>query len=115
FRVGDAVWKCDLNSYECTGVGPAPRRPEPLPEPPAADDLFPSPDAGEQFVAVQPPPERPRESRSPDRKWTAFVKDSNVVVRTGDEEIKLSETGVAGNAFEIFGWSPDSKTLVAAR
>ncbi|MDA7977617.1 MAG: DUF885 family protein [Pirellulales bacterium] len=70
--------------------------------------------------------------RSPDGKWTAFVRDNNVYVRKNErqgdgdrdndadsnnqpEEVKLSTDGVDGNAYGTLSWSPDSKTLVAYR
>lgn len=54
--------------------------------------------------------------RSPDGKWIAFIKESNVYLRdeSGDET-PLSEDGSDGNAYGLFEWSPDSKTLVAWR
>ena len=55
--------------------------------------------------------------RSPDGKWTAFVKDHNVFVRAEGkpEEIALSDDGKEGLAYGRLSWSPDSKTLVAFR
>ena len=55
--------------------------------------------------------------RSPDRKWTAFVRKHNVfVVPEGKaEEIRLSSDGKAGLSYGRLSWSPDSKTLVAFR
>ena len=66
-------------------------------------------------------PERRRErdrssSRSPDGKWTAFVRDSNIFLRADNaEETRLSEDGKEGNAYGGLEWAPDSKTLVAWR
>ncbi|MFL5342899.1 MAG: prolyl oligopeptidase family serine peptidase [Gemmataceae bacterium] len=67
------------------------------------------------FTSLQPLAERPREVRAPDRKWTAFVREGNVFVRGDGADIPLSQDGKPGYAYEIFGWSPDSKALVAAR
>ena len=54
--------------------------------------------------------------RSPDGKWTAFIKDHNVVVKGTDEsDIVLSQDGVEGNAYSQVSWSPDSKTVIAFR
>lgn len=54
--------------------------------------------------------------RSPDGKWTAFIKDQNVVVKGEDGlEIVLSQDGNEGNAYGQVSWSPDSKTVVAFR
>ncbi len=109
FRVGETTWKCDLGTYACA------RSDAPLsnaqPEQPAN-------------------PGRPRQGRrddddegdgpsdrSPDKKWTAFIKDHNVFVRHEGEpaEIKLSDDGKAGLAYGRIQWAPDSKTLVAYR
>src|SRR5205823_2901589 len=55
-------------------------------------------------------------SRSPDGKWTAFVKDANVYLRNGDgPEVQLSTDGIEGNAYGMLQWSPDSATLAAFR
>ncbi len=80
---------------------------------------------GTQPKPRERPPRRERESDrkrpdqsnpSPDGKWRAFVKDSNVFLRTetGDET-RLSEDGREGHAYGGLEWSPDSKTLVAWR
>src|SRR5581483_9896476 len=61
--------------------------------------------------------ERPSD-RSPDGKWSAFVKDHNVFVRdraTG-AEFPLSKEGTADDGYlGRMHWSPDSKKLVALR
>ena len=72
--------------------------------------------------------ERPRSSsrrgrssssaRSPDGRWTAFVKEHNVWVRQADggKEAALSTDGTAEDGYGgRFYWSPDSKKLVAVR
>ena len=55
--------------------------------------------------------------RSPDGKWTAFVKDHNVFVRAEGktEDVHLSTDGKEGLAYGRLSWSPDSKALVAFR
>ncbi len=60
--------------------------------------------------------QRPRDE-SPDGKWTAFIRDSNLCIRSkdGENEIQLSRDGSDGNAYGMPQWSPDSKTLVAFR
>jgi dipeptidyl aminopeptidase/acylaminoacyl peptidase len=123
FQVADVMWKCDLASYECTKVKTGQK--PPADETPAEQDVKldeePNPDnpeVNEEPVAFQRP--RPedagREARSPDRKWTAFVKDNNVYVRDADgKETQLSDTGKAGNAHGLLTWSPDSKAVVSCR
>jgi dipeptidyl aminopeptidase/acylaminoacyl peptidase len=57
-------------------------------------------------------------AQSPDGKWTAFVKDSNVWVRdrTTKVETQLSMDGKADDAYgERFSWSPDSSHFIATR
>ena len=58
-----------------------------------------------------------RGQSSPDQKWTAFVRDQNVYLRSGADgpETRLTEDGVEGNAYGRLQWSPDSKSLVAWR
>jgi dipeptidyl aminopeptidase/acylaminoacyl peptidase len=56
------------------------------------------------------------DATSPDRKWTALVKDSNIFVRGEDgKEVQLSTDGKDGFAYQRPTWSPDSKSLVAFR
>src|SRR4029079_15189691 len=54
---------------------------------------------------------------SPDKKWTAFIKDANVHLRTSDgkESFALTKDGTAAIPFGMLRWSPDSKSLVAFR
>ncbi len=140
FRAGGADWECDLASYECSKTAePAP------PEAPAdaatpqeaaeedndtpwaqayADD-DPTQDGAPQDGAPQQKnkggkgkflPPSAREVKSPDGKWTALIKEYNVLLRaTGGEETPLTDQGTAGNPFASLTWSPDSKTLVAFR
>lgn len=56
--------------------------------------------------------------RSPDKQWIAFVRESNLHLRstrTG-KEVQLSFDGGLGNAYSgSVAWSPDSKFLVGTR
>lgn len=128
FKIKDAHWKCDLATYACVqferlSVSPAreekPRQTEP-PAPLPQDSHWPdglAPDP-QQSTAWQAGPERKDSGeRSPDRKWTAFVKDYNVHIRAGlnGQEVQLSKDGKAGLAYGLLSWSPDSKTLAAYR
>jgi dipeptidyl-peptidase 4 len=56
-------------------------------------------------------------SRSPDGKWTASIRDSNVILRDvqADKEFPLTTEGREGQAYGMLQWSPDSQTLVAFR
>ena len=104
FKVGEAVWKCDLATYECVKA----------------------PDAEAPADAPASVPPRPGffrsgrpggNDRSPDGKWTAFVKDHNVFLRAegAGDPVRLSTDGKEGLAYGRLSWSPDSKTLVAFR
>lgn len=52
---------------------------------------------------------------SPDGKWTASIKDNNVVLRPagGGDEVQLSTDGKADNSYGRLFWSPDSTTMIA--
>jgi dipeptidyl aminopeptidase/acylaminoacyl peptidase len=124
FRAGGTNWKCDLTGYECTKSGDTSNPPpaaQPESEPAVVEDDSPeAPQAGEQTVAFQQPArpqDGPREARSPDRKWTAFVKDNNVWLRPADggAETQLTKDGSQANAFGMLAWSPDSKALTTFR
>jgi len=55
---------------------------------------------------------------SPDKKWTAFVKNFNVYVRSNDDkkEYQLSYDGGSGEYYSsYFKWSDDSKKLISTR
>ncbi len=58
-----------------------------------------------------------RIDKSPDGNWTAFIRDSNVFVRSADgqKEVQLSHDGREGLAYGNLDWSPNSQTLVAFR
>ena len=79
-------------------------------------------------VGTQPDPDSPRSDRrrqsresessdrSPDGKWTAFIKDHNLFIRSdADKEVQLTDDGKEGSAYGRFAWAPDSKTVVAFR
>lgn len=55
---------------------------------------------------------------SPDRKWTAFIRNYNVYIRSNDDkkEYQLSFDGGVGEYYSsYFKWSDDSKKLVSCR
>jgi dienelactone hydrolase len=113
FKSGDTVWQCDLASYDCVKIELQ------LPDP--AGELEPDGDV---------PRRRQRRSdsgadnpwrdhwESPDGKWNAWIKESNLVLKSRDpeaNEMQLTTDGREGLAYRILSWSPDSKTLVAWR
>jgi dipeptidyl-peptidase 4 len=69
--------------------------------------------------AQEPPPRKTRaDNDSPDGRWTAFFKDSNLHVRNlqTSEESSLSTDGSADDEYSgQVWWSPDSTKLVALR
>jgi dipeptidyl aminopeptidase/acylaminoacyl peptidase len=136
FSIGEISWKCDLGTYQCTQMVGAPST---APSARLDDELmevasifgdlnsfekeFQSPQATE---TTQPASRGARGGRggrgnrtprSPDSKWTAFVKDQNVYVRSEPDgkEIQLSTDGKEGLAYARLEWSPDSTALVAFR
>jgi dipeptidyl aminopeptidase/acylaminoacyl peptidase len=129
FRAGGVAWRCDLTSYECVKANvpapdpaaapPAPadeaaeERPEGDTDPPADDE----PQQGKKGKGGKRfPPFGAREARSPDGRWTALVKDNNIVLRDKEgKETALTRDGALGNAYGRLGWSPDAKVLVAYR
>ncbi|MHC4203539.1 MAG: DPP IV N-terminal domain-containing protein [Planctomycetota bacterium] len=64
-------------------------------------------------------PRSPRSrAKSPDDKWSAFIKDHNLYVRNleTDEEIAFTEDGTEEDAYsDRFHWSPDSTKLLVLR
>ncbi|MGQ9619883.1 MAG: DPP IV N-terminal domain-containing protein [Bacteroidales bacterium] len=56
--------------------------------------------------------------QSPDKKWTAFIKNYNVYIKSAEDnkEYQLSYDGGTGEYYSSYIiWSPDSKKLVAKR
>jgi hypothetical protein len=129
FKVGNTTWKCDLTSYQCSKTEPGP---DPDPSDVPSPDSGPTPAELDRQESLWPDglapdpeqpaaePQRPRQpeasGRSPDGKWTAFVKEYNVYVRSADgKEVPLSQDGKSDLAYGMLSWTPDSKTLVAFR
>jgi dipeptidyl aminopeptidase/acylaminoacyl peptidase len=58
-----------------------------------------------------------RSRRSPDSKWSAFIKDHNVYVHSEDEkeDYQLTTDGRDGNGYGRLEWAPDSKALIGWR
>ncbi|QJW96220.1 DPP IV N-terminal domain-containing protein [Frigoriglobus tundricola] len=65
-------------------------------------------------AAAQP---RRRDNKSPDGKWTVFIKDHNVWLRDSKskDETQLSKGGTADDSYDRVYWAPDSKKLVAIK
>jgi dipeptidyl aminopeptidase/acylaminoacyl peptidase len=122
FKVDKTTWKCDLTSYECTkseaGSSPSPAE-EAAPDAALASLGTDGPAPEAEQTQTRQPTERPRdrEQRSPDGKWTAFIKENNVYVRSraDDKEIPLSQDGKADLSYGMLSWAPDSSTVTAFR
>jgi dipeptidyl aminopeptidase/acylaminoacyl peptidase len=122
------LWRCDLTLYEVTKLGPAPREKGKTGFKKKRGDTT-DPDDDEEASRdedddnpQQPPPntrfgQRPTEWNSPDGKWTAAIKDFNIILksRTTDRVVTLTTNGKDGNAYTFASWSPDSKTLMVLR
>lgn len=94
FIVADWEWTCDLNTYECTKGERVERGGRRRPE---------QEQAGERVV------------KSPDGKWDAYIRDSNLYIRSveSEEEHRLSYNGSPGEYYASIVWSPDSKKVVS--
>ena len=101
------TWKCDPADYTLTEE----KAPKETPSAPPAKDE-------DEQDAPRRRPRPPRGPESPDRKWTAFVKDFNLFLREKEsgKEFALSQDGKADDAYtgEVF-WAPDGAKLVGLR
>ena len=127
FDAGGKRWKCELETYTCTDLGPS-RKKSPYAPAPAASttgenlDQPESPwvegttsESSSALAQAQPKRDLDR-ARSPDGKWTALAKDSNLFLRDADgNETQLTKDGKEGAAYGGVSWSPDSKSVVAFR
>ena len=107
FKVGDTTFKCNLSTYQCSETEASADESE-------QDRRFerqPGGRSGQRRGESEEP------VRSPDGRWSAFVKNNNVFISPEDdkEEIQLSTDGVEGNTYGMLSWSPDSQALVAFR
>jgi len=114
----ETTWKCDLSSYECTKTEASAT----LDAADQAESRFGRGRFGRRqrsdsdgFGQRRGEPGEP--VRSPDGRWSAFVKNNNVFVRSEDdsEETQLSQDGRVGASYGMLSWAPDSQSLVAFR
>jgi len=111
FKVDGTTFKCDLTCYECCETAATLDAAEQADS--AAERFGPRPRG-----TAGPRRDEPQEHlSSPDGRWTAFVKDHNVFVRSEDnrEETQISQDGTEALAYGRLSWAPDSQTLVAFR
>ncbi|HWC59157.1 MAG TPA: DPP IV N-terminal domain-containing protein, partial [Verrucomicrobiae bacterium] len=121
FDVAGKSWRCNLNTYECTAVAGSSNARIIPPEIPADSEggVYAGPLSPQDQTNQPPRGQRrrfERDMRSPDGKWTAFVRDHNLFVRSDDDkETQLSTDGAESNSYGRVEWSPDSHSLVAWR
>ena len=104
FRIEDADWTCDLESYECTRVA----------SPAATQSSANGRDDRPERRGRRDGGGSTQDYPSPDRAYIAFIRDHNVFAReTGDGTIlQLSQDGVEGDTYSgPILWSPDSQKL----
>ncbi|MGC8640995.1 MAG: prolyl oligopeptidase family serine peptidase [Isosphaeraceae bacterium] len=110
FKFGETVWRCDLARYDCNKAAGA--------EAPTESPARASSRRGSFRGNRDRTPRRfGEDGRSPDGKWTAFVKDHDLYLRVegAAEPVRLSSDGKEGLAYGRLSWSPDSRTLIAFR
>ncbi len=117
FQVSRTPWQCDLTTYEVSRAGvpstastetPPPARPRQF------EEVTPETEADGTNLAKDPP--LFYDSPSPDGKWTAAIKDGNIVLRSGDgKEAPVTQDGTPANPYGMLYWAPDSQTIVASR
>jgi dipeptidyl aminopeptidase/acylaminoacyl peptidase len=129
FDCAGRTWVCDLTTYACSFASPAAEEKPPRPEkepmssgaPFSAErDRSSSADAsnGNQQGSADPESETPEHGRaSPDGKWTAYIKNHDVYLRsqTDRRDYQLTQDGTETNAYGQLEWAPDSAALVAWR
>lgn len=72
--------------------------------------------AGSAVDGVRRSADRTTTATSPDKKWTATIRDANIILRNEDSsETKLTDDGRSDFAYTHLYWSPDSASLVAFR
>jgi dipeptidyl aminopeptidase/acylaminoacyl peptidase len=105
FQLDHTTWQVSLASYQCIEVA----QPAKGEGPRAGDEPRKTTGARRRL--------RPEDSSvSPDGKWTAFLKDHNIYLRSGQgQETQLSRDGQPGLAYGAPAWAPDSKMLAAFR
>lgn len=111
FTAAGAGWRCDLTSYELSKA-------EAVSSSASAADGSRETNAGTPRRRGRSQRSPDESGRSPDGRWTAFVKEHNIFIRANDgtsREIQLSCDGREGLSYGRLSWSPSSKSLVAFR
>jgi dipeptidyl aminopeptidase/acylaminoacyl peptidase len=133
FAAANQTWQVNLTAYECTK--PAPKSAavatdlrvafSPAIEVQAAqvstassDESTSSPQEGAAAPKPAPPAGEMRNAtKSPDGKWTAFLREHNVFVRAEADgtEKALTQDGKPGHSYGRLEWAPDSQGLIGWR
>lgn len=126
FDASGKSWRCDLNTYQCVPAATNSNArviPTIDPDDASAETLYAGPASPQE--QTNQPPNRPRgqrrgggrDLRSPDGKWTAFVRDHNIFIRSEPDakEVQLSTDGAESDSYSRVEWSPDSRMVVAWR
>ncbi|HYG24047.1 MAG TPA: prolyl oligopeptidase family serine peptidase [Verrucomicrobiae bacterium] len=124
FNAAGKQWKCDLSSYRCEVVTNDAQAA--LHHNVTATPMLAAAEAHPEMNPQEDDDERPRRGAesgrragravtSPDGKWSASVREFNVVLReqANGMETVLTSDGVETNYYMQLEWSPDSKSLVA--
>jgi dipeptidyl-peptidase-4 len=101
FNASGKRYECTLAEYELKDVGKA----DP---PPAVAPI----------AKKKGQKQRPANNASPDGKWTASIKDDNVILKpkAGGDEVVLTKDGTKADGYDNrFYWSPDSSRLIAIK
>ena len=124
FEASGKSWRCDLTTYQCATVTTNSTSSLSAPEDGGHGELATAAPASPQERTNQPPARQrrfrrggEREVRSTDEKWSAFVREHNVFLRSESDgkETRLSDDGVESNSYALIQWSPDSRSVVAWR
>jgi dipeptidyl aminopeptidase/acylaminoacyl peptidase len=114
FQAAGKRWQCELENYVCKPLDPDK---DSSAGKPAGADREPEAEPGARRGRSGRSGEPSRAVLSPNKQWTAFLKDHNVYVRTESDgkETAWSKDGEENNRYARLAWSPDSKFLVAWR
>jgi dipeptidyl aminopeptidase/acylaminoacyl peptidase len=128
FEAADKTWDCDLDAYKCKEAAafPAtntsslvdPDESVAMTQPPATYLLSPAPEAADNSSNddQEDEPRGRRSRKSADGKWSAFVREGNLFIRSQDgTERQLSRDGTTNHSYGLIEWSPESDTVVAWR
>ena len=99
FEMGGKNWECDLLNYQCKKIDSLPGDTTHYPS------LIRMPGRWQSFST---------ERISPDKKWSAYIKEGNVFIEpvTGGTAVQFTNDGTKDISYGRLAWSPDSKYVV---